>query len=273
MAEERIGLGPDNWTEGGMVDDVDVDIVEAKFCLFDYQGQQPEGPALMLGCKIVGGEDKVIAQYWSAGKVENFVPTGDGMGLKAVGKQSGLNKGCNLVILLESMLKKGFPKEKIDDIAKVIVGSRLHLNKIAQKAIKDQTSGEERARSVLVVTAVHKWGWEAKGTAKTPATKAAAPAKAKPAAAAPVEEAAEAEEAGENPLSDKAAEGVIAVARSNGGTVKRADISTPLFKLMAKDADKSKIVKLAFEPSFLSGPAGSGKWVYDDEADEVTLLD
>lgn len=272
MAEERISLGPDSWTEGGMVDDVDVDVVEAKFCLYDYNGQFAEGPSLMMGLKIVGGDgDKVIAQYWSAGKVENFVPTNDGLGLKPVGKQTGLNKSCSLVILLESLLKKGFPKEKVDDIAKVIVGSRLHMVKVKQKSIKDAETGQEKDRNTLVVTNVIKWGWD--GT-KTAAPKAAAATKTKApaaaAAAAPAEEAAEEAATEANPVAEKAGAAVKAVVKAAGGTMKRADLSTPVYKHLAKDADKSKAVKLAYDPAFLAGLDGI---IYDTETEEIMVLD
>lgn len=274
---DRISLRPETWTTGGMIDDADVEVMEAEFVLFDYNGQQPEGPALRLGLKDLSSEDSpVVQQYWSAGKKENFVPTDDGKGLLPVGKATGLSKSSNLAALFDSLLKKGFPVDKIDNVTDTIVGGRFHMNKVTLPKIKSADGSESKDRTALVVTNVIKWPWDkAKGGAKTaPKAASAAPSSApsaSPAPSAPASEPAAAEGEGNSSLDEKAKQSVIAAVKAAGGTMKRADISTPIFKLQARDPDKSKIVKRAFDAAFLA-TGGNGAWVYDDAEEEIMLL-
>jgi len=254
-------------------------LMPAEFVLFDYNGQQPEGPALRLALKDLSQEDAApVQQYWAAGKKENFVPTDDGKGLLPVGKSTGLSKSSHPAALFDSLLKKGFPVDKIDNVTDTIVGGRFHMNKIALPKIKD-ASGESKDRSCLVVTNVIKWPWDkAKAGTKAATTKpaaAAAPAKAAaaPQSAAPAQTQEEAAASNGSSVEDKASESLIAVVRANGGTMKRADVSTPIFKLCAKDPEKSKIVKTAFDANFLGGPHSGGKWVYDAESEDISLLE
>lgn len=274
---DRISFRPETWTTGGMIDDADVEVMEAEFVLFDYNGQQPEGPAFRLALKDLTQEDTTpVQQYWSAGSKDNFVPTDDGKGLTPTGKATGLSKSSNLAALFDSLLKKGFPVDRIDNITDHIIGGRFHMNKIALPKVRSRDGSESKDRSALVVTTVIKWPWDkVKSGAGAKTASTTKPASVKPASTpSPTQSITPAAaESNRSSVEEKASESLLAVVRANGGTMKRADVSTPIFKLCAKDPEKSKIVKMAFDAAFLSGPHSGGKWVYDVDSEEISLLE
>ena len=58
---QRISLNPDDATHGGLIDDIDIEITDAQSCMWDYNGQQPEGPALAV--ELTDGNGNAVTQY------------------------------------------------------------------------------------------------------------------------------------------------------------------------------------------------------------------
>ena len=82
-----ISLSPDDATQGGLIDDIDVEITDAATCEWDYNGQQEAGPALAI--EFTDPNGATHAQYYSAGKAIDWSPTENGEGFQAVSGKQG----------------------------------------------------------------------------------------------------------------------------------------------------------------------------------------
>lgn len=248
---------------GGGYDDVDARIEKCRFITWDYAGNLP---APVLGLEVAY---KVLAdgfefkQVYSAGDLKHFVPSQDGRYAIPVGSQSGLNDSSNAIQYLAALVNAGFPEDRIANDVSVFEGVEGHLNQVPQKERKSLTKADPtaKARTVLVVTQIHKLPWE-KG--KVSPIKPVAAMKAQ--AAAPVASPAPSTtEVPSNGVVAKSVETVMGILMSKGGTITKAAIAQEAFKVLAADPDRNAVVQAIYKDEFLHGKSVEGgvPWQFD----------
>lgn len=183
----RISANPETFTEGGLIDDFDGIIIEARTNLFTYPGSNVEIPALRLLIGHGEGDAERHEQQYSAGDLKNFVPSEDQLGFDQVGDRGYLVKTSNLGMLLSSLVAGGFPKALLDaGEYNVLDGTRCHFMRQVQqerKGLANPEGAEDKKkgpRTILLVSEVKELPGGKKATAPKPAA-AAKPVAAKPA--------------------------------------------------------------------------------------------
>lgn len=296
-AKANISLAPSTFaTGGGLLDDADVEIMDAAFLLWDYNGSQPQGPALGVTMRVLEGgkhkvaEDKVKFesgfedhdQYYTAGKIEFFVPNEDGTGLVPAGDKTAITQSCNTAVFLASLVNVGLPESVLaSGNIKDLIGTRLHVNRIEQEARKQGknstfTGDVNKKHEILVATKLISLPGEAPKAA-TGLSKAG-PSKvtsAKPAASStPATTASNGVPAGfdpTDPLHEKAQAWLLEVLMESGDEgIARKEVGAKIFAkakvaLEGKpDPDGPKAMKLAFGEEFLTAGAEAGAgWAFD----------
>lgn len=130
MAKSNVvSLNPDSFQEGGLIQDVNVVIKEAQFCLWDYDGKQAES-SLMLGTVLTDEEGKDHTQYFSAGDKQYFAPDDTGNHLVPIGDKTALNRNTNCAIFLASLVQAGFPVDKLETGVHSLVGTVVHIIRV-----------------------------------------------------------------------------------------------------------------------------------------------
>lgn len=190
MSTTPISLRPSDAVAGGLIDDIDAIITDAKFMMYDYNGTvDPAVPA--LGIELETKDGGKYEEYLSAGDAKYFVPSGDGKTLTKVGDKDHLTNSCKLMVFMGELVNAGFPEDKLGagDIS-VLKGLNAHFQRKADKAragLVRTGKNADRQQTTLVVTKIHAMPGE-KAAASTPNKPVAgAPTTAsKPAASAPV---------------------------------------------------------------------------------------
>jgi hypothetical protein len=182
---QRVSFNPDTQTQG-FLDDVDVEITDAQTCMFDYNGQQAEQPALCLELTDVNGGQH--AQYWTAGQSADWAPTEDGTGFVALSGKTGFNAQANVAMLFKSILEAG--DDTVVDIlnsgdCKQLIGMKVHvkLKELERKGLIRKQS--DRPPTVLLVEKIIALPGVQGKAAPRAAGKAAATTAAKPAGGKP----------------------------------------------------------------------------------------
>ncbi len=252
--ETGIGLGPSGFVEGaGLLDNVDVKFKKVRFEMFDYGGKSISAvPALKIEMEQEDGSS--AEQYFSAGSAADWSPSKDGTKLVSVGNARGINKGCNMAILINSIIEAGFPEDKITDDCTVFEGMEVHVIRVKapeRKGIVKQprADGKEYEQTNLVVDAIHKLPWETKKGGSKGTSKASTGASNE-------------ESEGEESFEDKMFGIVLGVLSDAGDKpIDKKALSQKVFVAMKGDADRNKGAQMAFNDEFLS----SGPWDFDGE--------
>ena len=173
-----VSLLPDDMIAGGLADDFDGVVREARYAPFDYNGTV-EHPVLAIRLKIerlgtdVDPEDRTIDQYWSAGNLDQFRPSmdganptpGEGMAIEPgtcairVGDRTALNNNTNAAQLMRSLLDAQFPRDKFNPNVQFLEGLKGHWNRLPPDKkggqFRDQTpeqAAKASKRDVLCLT-------------------------------------------------------------------------------------------------------------------------
>jgi len=103
-----------DFTQGGLVENVDIEIRLARWNLYDYEGQQAI-PALALTADLHEimkdgsvSEVALTTQHWTAGASAGFTPIEEGRFLASDHDGATLKKGSNFFLMFESLEKQGF---------------------------------------------------------------------------------------------------------------------------------------------------------------------
>ncbi len=155
-APTYVSLSPDDATQGGLIDDIDVEVIDAATCEWDYNGQQPAGPAVAIQFQDPNGATH--DQYYSAGKAEDWAPTESGEGFVAVSGKTGFNNSTNLMKFFTSLVEAGFPKEILaQGNVKAIIGLKCHVNQVVQerKGLIRTGKNADRPTTCLLVSKIH----------------------------------------------------------------------------------------------------------------------
>ena len=226
-APKRVSMAVGSFTKGGLIDDVDVEFSDVGTTLYDYNGTAAEGPSLAVQMTDEAGN--VHDQYYSAGKIEDWMPDDNNEGFVAVSGKAGINTSSNLARFLQSLVEAGFPDERLaEGNLKCLIGLRCHVLQtvVERKGIVRKGANADRPSTVLLVSKIH----ELPGAAKS----------AKPVAKAPVKAA--------------AAPAAQAPASSNGSGDLDDEISTVLMEHFASGntslakKDVTKLIFTAFDP-------------------------
>lgn len=250
-----ISLNPQDHVEGtSLLDDVDVLFTEPEFTMFDYGGKRAEpAPALkivMLPLDEEGNAGEAVDQYFSVGNASDWMPSDDGREIIAIGKATALNTNSNISLFLQSMLNSGFPAEKMGSDCSFLDGIKAHVNRVPapeRPGLKKDASSSDRARTVLIVTAILEIPGEKAAGKKAPA-KAAGKAPAKPAAAAKKPAAATEGEG----VDDKAVETMLSILADEPSGIAKSKIPGKVFKLLKDDPDRNDVLKLLSSDEFLN---------------------
>jgi hypothetical protein len=297
------GVPLNQWSQGGgLLDDADVTIIDTSWAEWDYNGNI-DHKILALAVQFEDGEGKTYDQYYSGGELTYFVPSEDGSIAVPVGDKQLLNDNCNAIKFCQSLIEAGMPDEIMaSGNVKEWVGLKCHVNQHAQPKRTGLIRGgknADREPTVLLVTQIHELPGQTPAPAKktigkavparpTPVGKPAASrsaaarpvaGRAVPSSSAPARTAATSSKpangvaAGTDDLEKAVATeiltGVLAVA--DNGQVEKRSLHTLVFraageKVQAGELDakqKTKIVQLCFQDSFLNGLVEEGVIQYD----------
>src|SRR6266516_2587704 len=261
---KRASLRPSDFTTGGLIDDVDVTVTEARFVMWDYAGQVRDPvPALAITMET-GGDGTPITetytQYYTAGDAKNLMPSQDGKALEVVGGSGGLKSNSNAGNFLVSLVNAGFPEERLlDGDISVMDGLEAHVHRIPQPERKGLVKSADKTReaTILVVSKIHRFPWEGK-KAKAAGSVSKMPTAKSAAASAPAEGAIT--PTGEAQI-EKARTVVLGILTQMGGSILKNRLTAEVFKVLASDPDRQAIVGMVYQDSFLGGEGHP--WKYD----------
>ncbi len=228
-------LRPSDAKAGGLLDDADVLLKQARFVKYDFAGKSDK-PRLCLAIDMIDEASQPHTEYYSAGDLKFFVPTADGKGYDQVADKTALYKSSNAVLFLESLVKAGFPEGRLGQDITVIEGLRIHVTRIAQKQRKFQDGRTTKDDATVLLVS--------KLLSEVASAGAAAVA-------------------GGTDVASKAIATVKAILAANSGRVETARLGTEVFKALMQDAQRNDVLK-AITPEFL-GAAGR-PWIYDGSA-------
>ena len=260
MPEEKlVSLAPSDMVKGGLLDDVDVEVLHAQVKVWDYDpldlGKGTLGIetlALRLDMKeLDGGEESF--QMWSIGDVGQFAPYDteerDGVGIKIIGDRSALVETSNFGCLSASLVENGFPEDKLR-AGRVDILDGLQMHVIRQAAPKRrglESAKDGRESTILLCQDIIKMPWDRgrKGRGKKAAGKKTA------ASQAPTAEPS-------SDISEATMAMLISVLDKKGGTIptkgiKAAGLSVIVKDKLAADAEARKqILQLAVNEEWLT---------------------
>ena len=272
-------LNPDSFVQGGLADDFDGTIEKARFVPWDYNGNI-DHHVLAVAITIKPDDEDAFVQHYSAGDLEQFVPSqdgetsvdlenGEGEALEGeyalqVGKKEALASSSNFAQFIGAAVEAGFPVADITAACSFLEGHKGHFNRIPQKKRSGLVQSEEqqkkgRASEILVMTEYKgkaSGGAKASGVKSKPGSKPAAKPESK--ASAP---------AGGGDLDSQIADVIVAEIKKADGTLPKSKVAQAVLKAFT-GADKAKAVKRAAEVEFLNSQ--EERWVFD--ADSATLI-
>ena len=246
-----MSLNPETFLEGGgLVDDVDVVVKDAKFVMWDYNGKIPQpSPALCLTMEV---EDEEVLQYYSMGSAKDWLPSEDGAQLLSVGTATAIRKTSNGGIFLTSLIDSGFPVEDLGDDISVLDELQAHMIRVpAPKRGGLKQEEKKYEQTILIVSEIIAMPGEKKKPTGAPKKKTAK-GKAKPKPKSKKEEP-------EGDASEKATMVIMSILEEEG-TITKKDLPGKLFQTLKSDPDRNAIIKLAFDDDFLD----DGPWTYED---------
>lgn len=270
--QQYASLNPEDYTQGGLLDDVDVTFESCRFCEWDYDGNI-DHPVLFLLVVMnytdpATGKPAQANQYYSAGELSRFYPSEDGSHAVAVSGAKGLAGGTNAAILIKSVIDQGFPVDRFGDgDVSAMEGMVCHINRVAQPARGGKITGKTSSgydATVAVVTKIHKMPWETAAPKGRPTTGGARPAATRPAtpnrAAAPSPDA---NASLSNDVAEEAAGILIEVLNAKGGTIPKRNLPPACFKALAGNPNRSEILNLLADDDFLGTPDYG--WEFDGQ--------
>ena len=156
----------DAFVQGGLLQDVDVEIVEIQFCAWDY-GQSGIVSEDVLAVKCIlqklgedgkpltdseGKPENPVEQYWSAGgKYADVLISDDLYFCYPTENKSALTKGSNWYVFLSSLYKRGMPPGWMaSGSLAVLKGLRFHLVREAAPKREGITGGRRTDRDPTI---------------------------------------------------------------------------------------------------------------------------
>jgi hypothetical protein len=252
-----VSLRPSEMVEGGAVPvDQNLTWKNPEFVLFDYQGKAKNTTALHL--TLVSDDGTEHEQYYSVGDPERFSPSEDGKRVDPVGAAQALSKSSNFYLLMDALVKAGFPENRIGDDITILNGLvAFHIGlaepKRAGLAKAPAADGSVAREKILSVpSTIIKFPWDKKATGKVaPKTGAKAPQAAA--------------------VDEEVVAAAVAFAKraidAKGDAMTRQQLGVAAYKdkELAKDpATRDSIAKAVYTPEFSAAAIGEGMTVDGD---------
>jgi hypothetical protein len=260
-----VSMNPETFVKGGLVQDVDVEVLEAVTTLDPpehYTFHDRVFTCLTLKNLDTGEE---FSQHWATGANADFKPSnngkepceGDGNQLCAVGSATSLRDNSNWSVFLSNLVSCGYPKEKLEDgVMTTLKGLQVHLVRVPGPertglAPREPKKPGMRDPGILVPNKLIKLPWEKAATKGRAATKAATAAPS-PSAQAPAPVA-----SADAPASDATEAAALEVAMDklgNGvGPIPIAQLKTEALRrhMKAPVATRNGIVQLVGDKAWL----------------------
>lgn len=253
-----ISFNPEHFSKGGgLADDFDGEITDARIDIFTYQGKGKPAVGLILDIKTDEGEE--LEQFYSIGDEQRWSPSSDGSSVIGNDGQQSINEGCNAALFFAHLVDCGFPPDKLeDDDVTVMEGLKGHFKRVPQpKRTGLSGSADGREKTLLTVSEIYGTRFDKKGGSKGRG-KRAAKGKASRKSSDNGDEYAD------------AASALVMEVLSEHGTATKKELSQAAFKTITNDmAQRKAVVKLVFNDDFLGGE--HQPWEFDDADGSVSM--
>lgn len=276
-------MNPDNFVQGGLMDDFDGTINKVRFVPWDYDGKI-DHHVLAVAVTIKPEDGDAFVQHYSAGDLNMAVPTMDGENpvdldngsgeelegkyALLVGKATALRGSTNWAHFLEALCAcEGFDRARLQPNVDSLEGISGHFNRVPQKKrsgiqVTATTDGKPRSNDVLVITKINDMNAEVAAAAPASASKSGTKATTKAATATATKT---------TPAADDVADtltGVIVEALSDGdGTLAKSKLVSLVLKKV-QGADRARAIKLANDASWLGA---NDAFSYDADSGTLSL--
>lgn len=260
-----ISLRPSDATEGGrIVNDMDVEIKDIRFEMFDYNGKSPNAsPGIVCNLVDLNSDEEYADNFWSVGSPSDWAPSDDGKSLVPLGTRNAPSASCNAMQFLASLVNNGLDEDLLaDGDISVLNGLGFHAIR-AEVDVSRMRNREPGSRVPTYIIAKeilflpgekNKW-MKSKG-------KSSSSVKSPDKGSKKAKKVEEEDEITQEEI--EAAEVLASIIEDQGGKVSRKSLPGLVFKYAPKGADKNKLVKLITSEEFL------GK--FDNfEADSTTV--
>jgi hypothetical protein len=259
-----VSLKPSDQQQGGILDDMDVDLKSLTFVEYDYNGKADK-PTLALLVVMGDSEGTDHDQYFSAGDLSRFQPSPDGKYAVAVAGAKGLSTTSNAALFLKSIVDQGFPEDRITHTVEPFEGANVHVVRVPQPKRSGLVQAEgERERTVLVVSKINRLPWEKQGGKPAARPQAASISRPTAAGAGKSTSAPAAATNGENDLTEEAQGIMLQLLEAKGGEVAKKGIAPGVFKLLAGNPARAELLKTLTDEEFLLSGAEGGLWAYEN---------
>lgn len=127
-----ISLNPNSFVSGGLLNDTDVEIVEARYVLFDYQGTVDTAysrTALRLQMRTLDGSQEAT-EHLTLGSTSDFIPNDKdgGVTLVSLAGKTSLGRRSKLYFFLQSLADAGADVSRLDSgRADELEGLKIHI--------------------------------------------------------------------------------------------------------------------------------------------------
>lgn len=248
MAKEKVkgaSMNPDDMSEGGLVDNVSATWKECRFELGYGPGRQQgaDAPTFHITMDVEGGEE--AESYYSCGKASDWEPSPDGTELIPIGAAAGINKSSNLGLLIASLTKAGYPKDKLTTNATDFEGLVCHMTR--EKAPErvglppqPRADGRVFEKTILLVDKIIKLPWEKQGKGGPSFTTTA-------------------KTEGKEEMGQKATDIVVGIMGENPKGLDKPKLIQKVYTKLKADPDRNSILAMVQRDEFLS----EGPWEYD----------
>lgn len=264
-----VSFDPDAMSSG-LKDDFRGRITEAVYAPWDYDGNIDEP---VLACRLtiaIEDEDEPFVNHWSAGDLNAFAPSQDGVSpceegevgpyAVKVGKRTAFSGSTNFAHLMKAIVDAGaasgkFDRSNLTNSLECLVGIDAHWNRVPQQKRSGMVGqGEGKPKDVLVVTEIFGYGEEELPKAKAGKAAAAPKTNSKPAAK---------DEGGDL---DERLNDIIVEALAEG-KLKKSKLPSLILSAMGKDPQKAAAVQRVTKADFLE----AGPWEFDADSGTLSL--
>ena len=231
-ANTTLSLSPETFVEGGgMLNDDNVEILDASFIVFNYKGG---ATATCLSLNLqASGHDEPVETVFSVGSPDDFLPSEDGKSVVITHNSSktAMSATCNLAYFIKSLCDAGFDPAKLgDDFCDNLKGMKLHLKR---KNFGKQGQSDKDRTALIVESILSDGDSNAGGNA-------------------PANTGGNAGGGGNNPDIDAAVEVVTGLIAENDGTIAKSKIVPLAFAAAKKQyPGNQNLMKIIANPGFL----------------------
>lgn len=242
--DDRLSLNAADGTEGGGTEGALATIKEIEFVdEFDYGGRSnAKGTQAALRVLFaIDGFEKDWEQHYTVGPSKNFEVLDKGNSIKSLGKQKGLNKGCNAFRFLNAAEgAEGYENYHAEGSVADYEGLQVRLTNLDYETV----SGDKK-KMITIAAFVEATNGNGKGSTKGKAAAA-------------------------DSISDKTDEAIEALLKTTP-KIKRKELANEIYNANKKDSDVKAMMQMAFKDQWVGDAVRSFTW--DRKKDVITAKD